>query len=43
MDVASKLASGGPGNKRPFLIESDSGKLLRADLEIPGRIMFGQM
>ena len=39
----TNLAYGGPEGKHVFITESDSGTILRAELQVPGRAMFSHM
>jgi gluconolactonase len=38
--ATTNLAYGGPGNRTLYITEADSGSILRAELDVPGRVMY---
>ncbi len=39
--TVTNLAYGGPDNKSLFITESETGSILRAELDVPGQVLFG--
>lgn len=39
----TNVAYGGPGNKTLFITEAESGTILRAELDVPGKTMYSHM
>jgi gluconolactonase len=38
----TNLAFGGPDNRSLFMIDSSTGTIVRAELDVPGKAMFSQ-
>jgi len=42
-DTTTNVAYGGPGRKHLYITESETGAILRADMPVPGRMMYSHM